>query len=175
MTRRKLLACRQANKLIASIQEECTTADKQCANSLLGNDCKGPIEIAFVADVQENNLQPQGARDVRQSFRSRFSLHHKRVVKYGGDANVGNERVQQFQPFGFDRTGEEADACDVAPGRLMLATSPTLTGSLPFTNKIGIVVVAAFAARAVMSFPGATIAPTCRRTKSAASAGSRSR
>ena len=41
------------------------------------------------------------------------------------------------------------------PGRLMLATRPTETGSLPFANTIGMVVVAAFAAWAQFAVPNA--------------------
>ena len=59
------------------------------------------------------------------------------------------------------------------PGRAKLATRPSLTGSLPVAKTMGIVVVAALAARA----EGVSIAAmtaTRRRTSSAANAGSRS-
>jgi hypothetical protein len=59
------------------------------------------------------------------------------------------------------------------PGRLMLATRPTLTGSAPMTNTIGVVAVAALPACAAGT-PAPTIAATCLRRRSAASPGSRS-
>jgi hypothetical protein len=59
-----------------------------------------------------------------------------------------------------------------APGRLRLATRPNATGSPPVPKTMGMVVVAAFAAKAA-GVPLATITATRRRTRSAASAGSR--
>ena len=57
-------------------------------------------------------------------------------------------------------------------GRLRLATRPISTGSPPLRNTIGMVEVAARAAR--METFGPTITATCRCARSAASAGSRS-
>src|SRR5262249_43933857 len=48
------------------------------------------------------------------------------------------------------------------PGRLMLATRPTRTGSAPMTNTIGVVAVAALPACAAGT-PAPTIAATCLR------------
>src|SRR5260370_540553 len=60
------------------------------------------------------------------------------------------------------------------PGRARLATRPSRTGSSPTPKAIGIVAVAALAA-IVGAFPGGAITATCRRTRSASSAGRRSR
>ena len=62
---------------------------------------------------------------------------------------------------------------ELPPGRLRLATRPTLTGSAPKLKTIGIVVVAALAASAAGVFPGVTMTATRRRTRSAAKSGSR--
>ena len=59
------------------------------------------------------------------------------------------------------------------PGLLRLATRPVLTGSKPVVKTVGIVPIVALAACTAMPF--ATITATRRRTRSAASAGSRSR
>jgi hypothetical protein len=59
------------------------------------------------------------------------------------------------------------------PGRLRLATRPDLTGSPATLNRIGIVAVAALAARATARLPTATITATRLPTRSAASAGTR--
>ena len=59
------------------------------------------------------------------------------------------------------------------PGRARLATSPSLTGSLPVLKTIVIVPVAALATSAE-GVSIATMTATCRRTRSTASAGSRS-
>src|SRR5262249_47911860 len=58
------------------------------------------------------------------------------------------------------------------PGRFRLATSPYCTGSLPFAKTMGMVVVAAFAARAETTLPVVKMTSTRRATRSAASAGS---
>src|ERR1700736_6625785 len=50
------------------------------------------------------------------------------------------------------------------PGRLRLATRPSLTGSAPVMKRIGIVDVAALAASTDGSPPVAAITDTCRRT-----------
>ena len=60
------------------------------------------------------------------------------------------------------------------PGRLKLLTRPSCTGSLPLWKTIGIVEVAACAARATWGPPAVAITATWLRTRSAASAGSRS-
>ncbi len=54
------------------------------------------------------------------------------------------------------------------PGRARLATSPDATGSLPLVKTIGIVCVAAMAARTTGAPPVATITATRFATRSAA-------
>jgi hypothetical protein len=51
---------------------------------------------------------------------------------------------QKIADFVMERVGFLFEA--MPPGRLRLATKPVLTGSLPLTNRIGVVVVAALAA-----------------------------
>ena len=75
--------------------------------------------------------------------------------------------------FGATSAAKVALPVTLPPGRLRLATSPNATGSLPVKQTIGMVVVAAFAGTAAVA-PAATITATWRRTRSAASAGSRS-
>ena len=60
------------------------------------------------------------------------------------------------------------------PGRARVETRPSLTGSSPTPNTIGIVVVAALAAIAVWVPPGVAITVTRQLTMSAISAGKRS-
>src|SRR5260370_20524177 len=52
------------------------------------------------------------------------------------------------------------------PGRLRLATRPSLTGSMALTNTIGMAVVAALAAKTEGPPPVAAITATLRRTRS---------
>jgi hypothetical protein len=59
-------------------------------------------------------------------------------------------------------------------GRLRLATNPTLIGSLPFANTIGMLLVALITACAELALPVAAMTATWRETRSAASVGSAS-
>jgi len=60
------------------------------------------------------------------------------------------------------------------PGRAKLSTNPAATGSLPVRKTIGMLVVAALAARTARTWPEVAITETRRLTKSAAKAGNRS-
>ena len=59
------------------------------------------------------------------------------------------------------------------PGRLRLGTRPTATGSVPLEKTIGIVAVAALAAKPAAMLPPATITATRRPTNSVAISGNR--
>ena len=75
--------------------------------------------------------------------------------------------MQEFQALGDHLMAEKFIPVALPPGRARLATRPSLTGSSPTPNTIGIVEVAAFAASAVTVFPGTAITATRRRTNSA--------
>ena len=76
--------------------------------------------------------------------------------------------------FAINSTSMVVMPVTLPPGRARLATRPTLTGSVPIKKTIGIVWVAALAASAPGVLPTTAITATSRRTKSIASAGSRS-
>ena len=59
---------------------------------------------------------------------------------------VGTSSCSTSSRFGATSTPNWVTPVTLPPGRLRLATSPIWTGSLPVSNTIGIVVVAAFAA-----------------------------
>src|SRR5262249_44908061 len=92
----------------------------------------------------------------------------------------GVARIQEYADHGdlrhnsncFDTSADEIMLTPVIlpPGRLKLATSPSLTGLLPATNTIGIAVVAPLAASGETVLPVAVITATWRRTGSDASA-----
>ena len=62
----------------------------------------------------------------------------------------------------------------LVPGRFMLSTSPSDTGSSPIMKMVGVVEVAAFAARAELMPPTAAMKATFFWARSVASVGSRS-
>ena len=83
------------------------------------------------------------------------------------------EEISGRFDLAFQDMGEQ-QLKNIAPGRARLATRPRLTGSSPTPKTIGIVVVADLAAKDEPPPPTAAITATRRRTKSVASAGSRS-
>ena len=86
---------------------------------------------------------------------------------------AGTSSCSSSSRFGPSSTPNEVTPVRLPPGRLKLATSPAWTGSAPVRKTIGIVAVAVLAANAE-AFPLVAITVTWRRTRSAASAGSRS-
>jgi hypothetical protein len=86
---------------------------------------------------------------------------------------LGNNSRSNCNSFGPSSTVKLAMPVRFAPGLLRLATRPNATGSPPETKTIGMVAVAAFAAKAAVVLPAA-ITATRRRTRSAVRTGSRS-
>jgi hypothetical protein len=68
--------------------------------------------------------------------------------------------VQQLQLFCASSATKEFTPVILPPGRLKLATRPSLTGSSPVRKTIGMVAVAALAARADAEVPVAAIRDT---------------
>ena len=99
-----------------------------------------------------------------------------RVISFG-IGRTNEERVEHELFDDADAWTSSGDKLTMpvtfAPGRLRLVTSPDATGSPPTVKTTGMVLVAALAASAAAS-PLAAITATRRRTRSAASAGSRS-
>ena len=96
-----------------------------------------------------------------------------RVAEAAVTAALGITSRSNCNRFGTRSTFKVAMPVRLPPGRLRLATRPIATGSVPTEKTMGMVVVAAFAAR-VAERPLVIITATRRRTRSAASAGNRS-
>src|SRR5262249_31396722 len=88
-------------------------------------------------------------------------------------AGAGTNSCSSSNRFGASATVIMDMPVTLPLGRLRLVTRPNVTGSPALTKTIGIVDVAAFAARPEWIPPTAAIAVTWRRTKSEASAGNR--
>src|SRR5262249_19490792 len=86
---------------------------------------------------------------------------------------VGTNLCNISSCFCSSSTPKLVQPVTLPPGRLMLATSPSATGSAAVEKTIGIVVVDAFAAT-TDEVPAAAITATGTRTSSAANAGNRS-
>src|SRR5262245_5603590 len=110
-------------------------------------------------------LAVSGSRRGIAEIRPALPPHHQ------PDNNCHENCVQKRRPASRIK---KLTPVRLSPGRLRLATSPDLTGSLPLAKTIGVDEVDALAASAETAPPVAKITAACRRTKSAASAGSRS-
>jgi hypothetical protein len=73
------------------------------------------------------------------------------VDQHGNASGLGHDLVHKGKSLRDDLMDEEIDACHVTARP---TTRPSLTGSSPTPNKIGIVAVAALAARAPGAKPG---------------------
>ena len=105
---------------------------------------QGLVKFFLGAGLEDLELQPEGARCILRIL----------------DLDLGNGRVL-------------GNPVTLPPGRAILVTSPTSTGSLPVVKTIGIVVVAFFAASAAGVLVAAMTA-TRRLIRSAAKSGRRS-
>src|SRR6516165_6074326 len=92
------------------------------------------------------NLQPHGVGGfLRPPQCSVGALNIARIDKHGNTNGLGHQLMQECQPLGVHLLVEKIDAGRIAT-RARLATSPSLTGSSPTANTIGIVAVASLAA-----------------------------
>src|SRR6516162_7848472 len=125
-----------------------------------------------VLSVREDRGQPMVNRQRRELFRA-LAVQATLADQDRTNALLRKSCKGRFEiALGSGIHNNELQA-QRAPGRLRLATRPNATGSVPTVKTIGMVLVAAFAASDAR-VPLATITATRRRTRSAASAGSRS-
>src|SRR5262245_13928535 len=89
-------------------------------------------------------------------------------------AAPGTSSRRSSSRFAVNSPTRKLTPVKLPPGRARLATRPSLTGSSPTMKAMGIVAVAALAVDVTAMPPLVAITATCRRTRSAASAGSRS-
>jgi hypothetical protein len=92
-----------------------------------------------------------------RSLRLRYvghSLRAGRIDKKTERCRSGHGFVQQLNSFAANAVVRKLTPVRLPPGRLKLATRPSLIGSPPVANTIGIVAVAAFANSADAVLPG---------------------
>ena len=97
-----------------------------------------------------------------------------RVYEKPEDACFGDQLAQQLKLLRREPVDQEAHAGDVAPGRARLETIPSLTGSPPIANTIGIVGGSGYSPRRRGCAAVATMTFTGRRTNSPVRLGRRS-
>src|SRR5262249_51611220 len=87
---------------------------------------------------------------------------------------AARHKMPTMYDFAPSSSAKKVMPVTLPPGWRTLLTSPIFTGSAPVTNTTGMVVVAFLAAKLDGGPPAAAITRTLRRTRSAASSGTRS-
>ena len=166
----------QRSKLHAPCSEEGVRADEKRVGPFAGKRRESRIDLPAGADVEGLDLQSH-----RASRRFHLLPVRLRARRIGGIDEArqrgscrGTSSRRSSSRFGTSSPMTRLTPVRLPPGRERLATSPSLTGSSGTVNTIGMVVVAALAARAGAVPPCARMTVTCLRTRSAASPGSRS-
>src|SRR5262245_3106141 len=163
----------QRDELFAPPVEVWVGGDHQRTGPLLGERGEGWLQVTVDAGVLNYNLQPKRLpRDCR-GRQLRLGVHTCRVHQQTHYCHPGSISRSSSNCFPTNSPARLATPVALPPGRLKLATSPSLTGSTATLKTIGILFVAAIAACAAEPLK-ATITATGRPTSSAAISGNRS-
>src|SRR5215813_9336981 len=152
--------------------EERIVRDKKCSGLQLGESCERDVDLTFSASVQDMNCLASTRAADCTSLDTVSAAGLVGLTRTANTEVVGNSSCTSSSRFGPISSTNEATPVRLPPGRFRLATNPSATGSAPVTKTIGIVLVAAWAARTAGVLT--TITLTLRSTRSAASAGNRS-
>src|SRR5262249_41743606 len=142
------MACRQCDDLIAPPEEVGIGADDERASSLVNKRGKSGSHVMLPAGVHDNESLVDGLRrglrfaQVVPGFFGIFRVHEIADRRARWRQLQGN-----FQPLCHQGAVNKAMPVALPPGRLKLATKPELIGSLWLRNTIGVVELAAMAAR----------------------------
>src|SRR5262249_742213 len=146
--RRQPMASRERNDKFSMGVYEWARTCEQRTSAASDERCEGCLDVPLVAGIVPDELRPDRLRRGLPGSSLGLHLRSVRVDKHGNCCRLGYELPQQLQPLGPSVLEKKTTPVTLPPGRLRLATRPSLTGSLPLANTIGTVVVAALAARA---------------------------
>ena len=172
IARRQRMASRQRDEPFPMGVQERAGTDEQRTGPALDERCKGCLDVAVAADIENDELLPDRLRRGLHVSSLRLGIRTVRVHSTAIVVALGTSWRSSSSRFAPNTLAKKTTPVTLPPGRLRLATRPSLTGSPPVAKTIGTVVVAALAASAAGVFP--TITATGRRIKSATRAGSRS-
>src|SRR6516165_1542091 len=145
-------------------------AHVQRASPALDERCKGGLDFAAAADIEDDQLLPIACAAASRSLRS---ASISGLLEFSDIAAIivalGTIWCSSSSRFAANTLLRKLTPVTLPPGRLRLATRPSLTGSPPVTKTIGTVEVAALAANAERVLQ--MIRATWWRTKSATRAG----
>ena len=167
----------KGDDLCALVGEKGIGIDEQRRNPLLDKCCERRVQFAFGAGFDDNQFLARtrpllpALLACRTSVFGSFGLTRKAITPAFGTSSCSNSISLAASPL-----IKKLTPVMLPPGRARLATMPSLTGSPPIANTIGTVSgTTGLAATAETVPPVATTTFTRRRTRSAASVGSRSK
>ena len=141
------MAGRKVNYLLDSVGRVRIGINEERIDPLLNERAEGCLDIAGVGSFQDDELATSPGRCLLNISYVELKIRIGRVGKETDHTGRGYEFVHQIELFCRQNVSGKFTPVILPPGRLMLATRPDLTGSLPVKNTIGIVAVAALAAR----------------------------
>ena len=109
------MSCRQRGKLHAAAGQEGVVADEKGVGSFAHDRCKGCVDFAAGAGVDDLNLQSHGASSrlhVPQRGATNGRIH--RIDEHGNASGSGHQLAQDFQPLCNQLVTEKIDPCQVA-------------------------------------------------------------
>ena len=135
-------------KLQATTNKKWVGGDYQPFDFVADKCCKRGFDRAGIARLNDIDLHPDGGRRRSQVSRNGLGIGMVGINQQSDARNGGTSSCSK--PSCFAATSETKKCTPVAlpPGRARLATSPSFTGSSVAPNTMGMVAVAAFAARA---------------------------
>ena len=144
------MAGRQRGQAFPIRGQERAGADKQRAGPALDKGCKGGLDFAVAADIKNDELLPDRLRRGLHVFSLRLGRRVPGLTSMPIVVALGTSWRSSSSRFAPNTAAKKLTPVTLPPGRFMLATRPSLTGSPPLTNTIGIVEVAALAASAAL-------------------------
>ena len=166
------MAGRESDYFGAPVIKEWGGGYHQRMDLLLLYGSKSSLKVIFAAGIHDMKLAAQCARHGFQFSDLKLGDRVIWICKQPNDGGSGNQLQQEPQRSATVSWATSVTPVTLPPGRLRLSTSPNITGSLPMTKTIGMVEVAALAARIVGVPAVATMTDTRRSTRPAANIGS---
>src|SRR5215217_834341 len=143
--------------MLAVADEQSVGCNYKAARVVLCQLRKSGIKIVLGCGIYNQQGHPKHTRRRVELSRLNIRVEVGCADERADAFPVGHKAVQQLKPLSAK-----------------LSTNPAATGSLPVRKTIGMLVVAALAARTARTWPEVAITETRRLTKSAAKAGNRS-
>ena len=172
VNRRQRVARRKCDELTWPGDEERIDVNAERADSILNERGEGCLKVAIGPGLNDRQSSPSASAAACTSLVSAAAFGLIGFTRKPIEADLGSVSCSTSNCLGNRLLAKKLTPVTFPPGRLRLATSPTLMGSAPITKTVGTVVLAAFAARVTGVAP-VRITAALRWIKSATSAGSR--